>query len=86
MPGMEIKVVDEQRRELPAGQVGELVCRSDSVMLGYYRAPEVTAEVIDNHERDRDLSGALALQLHAGPPMTAQFKDIRLRRLKMPGR
>jgi acyl-CoA synthetase (AMP-forming)/AMP-acid ligase II len=47
MPGMEIKVVDEQRRELPAGQVGELVCRSDSVMLGYYRAPEVTAEVID---------------------------------------
>ena len=47
MPGMEIKVVDEYRRELPAGQVGELACRSDSVMLGYYRAPEITAEVID---------------------------------------
>jgi fatty-acyl-CoA synthase len=47
MPGMEIKIVDEQRRELPPGQVGELACRSDSVMLGYYRAPEATAEVID---------------------------------------
>ena len=47
MPGMEIKIVDDQRRELPPGQVGELACRSDSIMLGYYRAPEATAEVKD---------------------------------------
>ena len=47
MPGMEIKIVDEQRCELPPGEVGELACRSDSVMLGYYRAPEMTAEVVD---------------------------------------
>jgi long-subunit acyl-CoA synthetase (AMP-forming) len=47
MPGIEIVVVGEQRRALPTGQVGELACRGDSVMLGYYRAPERTAEVID---------------------------------------
>ena len=47
MPGMEVKIVDDQRRELPLGQVGELACRSDSVMLGYYQAPETTAQVID---------------------------------------
>jgi acyl-CoA synthetase (AMP-forming)/AMP-acid ligase II len=47
MPGMEIRIVDERRRELPPGQVGELACRSDSVMLGYFGAPEETAEVID---------------------------------------
>jgi fatty-acyl-CoA synthase len=47
MPGMEVKIVDEQRREVPPGEVGELACRSDGVMLGYYQAPEVTAEVID---------------------------------------
>lgn len=47
MPGMEIRIVDEQRRELPPGQVGELACRSESVMLGYYRAPGLTAEVTD---------------------------------------
>jgi len=47
MPGMEIKIVDDQRRELPPGEVGELACRSDGVMLGYYRSPETTAEVID---------------------------------------
>jgi len=47
MPGMEIKIVDDQRRELPRGQVGELACRGDSVMLGYYRSPERTAQVVD---------------------------------------
>ncbi len=47
MPGMEIRIVDEHRHELSPGQVGELACRSDSVMLGYFGAPEETAEVID---------------------------------------
>jgi acyl-CoA synthetase (AMP-forming)/AMP-acid ligase II len=43
----EVKIVDDQGRELPPGQVGELVCRSDGVMMGYYQAPEMTAEVMD---------------------------------------
>lgn len=47
MPGMEIKVVDAQRRELPPGEVGEVACRSESLMLGYYQAPDDTAEVMD---------------------------------------
>lgn len=47
MPGTEVKVVDEQRREVPPGEVGELVCRSEGVMLGYYGAPEATAQVLD---------------------------------------
>jgi len=59
MPGMEIKIVDEQRRELPPGQVGELACRGENVMLGYYRAPEKTAEVVD--EEGWYYTGDLAL-------------------------
>jgi fatty-acyl-CoA synthase len=47
MPGMEIRIVDDERRELPPGQVGELACRGDSVMMGYWRAPDRTAEVVD---------------------------------------
>ncbi|MBC8446308.1 MAG: acyl--CoA ligase [Chloroflexi bacterium] len=47
MPGMELKIVDEQGLEVERGEVGELVCRGESVMLGYYRAPEATAEVVD---------------------------------------
>lgn len=47
MTGMEVKIVDEQRRQVPPGQVGELACRGENVMLGYYQAPEATAQVID---------------------------------------
>ena len=41
-----------------------------------------TVDVTDNCESKRLKSGVLALQLHAGPPMTVQFKDIRLTNLK----
>ena len=36
-----------------------------------------TVEVIDNNDK-APKRGVLALQLHQGPPMTVQFKDIRL--------
>jgi len=42
---------------------------------------EPTIELIDNQESEREMSGILALQLHAGPPMKVQFKDIRLKKL-----
>ena len=42
-----------------------------------------TAQIIDNEPKNRELSGILALQLHAGPPMKIQFKDVMLKRLKM---
>lgn len=41
----------------------------------------ITSEVIDHQEAERELSGILALQLHSGPPMKVQFKDITLLRL-----
>jgi len=47
MPGIEVKVVDEERQPLPAGQVGELACRGEGLMLGYYHAPELSSGVID---------------------------------------
>ena len=40
-----------------------------------------TVDVTDEYEAKRAKSGVLALQLHAGPPMTAQFKNIRLKKL-----
>jgi putative heme-binding domain-containing protein len=38
-------------------------------------------EVIDEHPAKRALKGVIALQLHAGAPMTAEFKDLRIREL-----
>ncbi len=41
-----------------------------------------TIDVTDNQEGKAKAAGILALQLHAGPPMTVQFKDIQLKKLK----
>jgi sucrose-6-phosphate hydrolase SacC (GH32 family) len=42
----------------------------------------LVAEVEDNDPAQRDLAGILGLQLHTGPPTTAQFADIQLKILK----
>ncbi|SIO48758.1 long-chain acyl-CoA synthetase [Burkholderia sp. GAS332] len=47
MPGVEIKVVDEQGRTLPPGAVGEIMTRSDANMVGYWGMPEATARALD---------------------------------------
>ena len=47
MPGIDLRIVDEQRRDLSPGEVGELAVRGEGVMLGYYHAPEQTANVLD---------------------------------------
>jgi long-chain acyl-CoA synthetase len=43
-PEHDIRLIDEQGRELPAGESGEIVGRSASMMTGYYRQPDKTAE------------------------------------------
>jgi hypothetical protein len=41
-----------------------------------------TVDVTDNQKEKSRAEGILALQLHAGPPMLVQFKDIQLKQLK----
>ncbi len=45
VPAVEMKIVDDEGRELPDGQVGEIAVRGPSVMKGYWRQPEASAEV-----------------------------------------
>jgi len=40
-----------------------------------------TMELTDNDQQMRRFKGLLALQVHAGPPMTVQFKNIRVKHL-----
>ena len=43
IPGLQVRIDKEKPEDL----TGEIVVKGDNVMLGYYNAPELTAEVID---------------------------------------
>jgi len=42
----EIRVVDEKNRELPRGEIGEIIVAGAPVMAGYWNNPQATAETI----------------------------------------
>jgi long-chain acyl-CoA synthetase len=47
LPGVEARIVGLDGAPVADGQVGELHVRGRNVMLGYYRAPDLTAKAID---------------------------------------
>ena len=47
LPGIEVKISDDDRQPVAANETGELACRGYNVMLGYYKMPDKTAAAID---------------------------------------
>lgn len=45
-PLFEMRIMDENGRDLPAGQVGEIVGRGPILMPGYYKRPDLTADAV----------------------------------------
>lgn len=44
--GVEVKIIDEQGRELPQGEVGEIVGRAGAMMRGYLNRTDLTEELL----------------------------------------
>ena len=43
IPGVSVKVLNEEDREIKPGEIGELTTKSDMVMKGYWKMPEESA-------------------------------------------
>jgi long-chain acyl-CoA synthetase len=48
MKGTQMRIVDDNDKELPQGQHGEIVIRGPMLMKGYWNKPKETAEMIKN--------------------------------------
>lgn len=78
LPGVEVRIVGSDGKDVTDGQQGELVARGHGVMLGYYANPTATAATID---RDGWLhTGDLARQLPTGHyKITGRLKEMVIR-------
>ena len=47
LPGVEVKVVDDEERTLPRGEPGEILVRGFNVMKEYFADPAATAQAMD---------------------------------------
>jgi long-chain acyl-CoA synthetase len=48
IPGVEVRIVDEEDKDLPIGGIGELIVRGPNVSPGYYKMPEETGQTFRN--------------------------------------
>lgn len=46
LPGVEVRIEDEEHREVPVGEVGEICARSPGIMRGYHNLPDVTEDTL----------------------------------------
>ena len=76
LPGHQIRIVDEDGRELPDRHQGELQFKGPSVTSGYFRDPEKTRSLFKGEWLD---SGDLAYIAEGDIFITSRIKDIIIR-------
>jgi len=62
--GVDVRIVDPSGRELPPGEIGEVIVRGPNVMPGYWNKPEQTAEALRNGWYHSGDLGAMTAQGH----------------------
>ncbi len=78
LPGMELRVVDEDEQDVPAGAEGDLLVRGPAQFVGYFKRPAFTAEghAADGWFRTGDRA---TLDRQGYVSITGRSKDIIIR-------
>jgi hypothetical protein len=81
--GQRVSIGDgvELGKAIQAGQWNHYRVVADGPRLSHYINGKLMSEVIDHQEGKAAAAGVLAFQIHVGPPMKIQFKNIRLKEL-----
>jgi hypothetical protein len=73
---------DELQKKIRVEDWNDYIIIANGHSLRHFVNGTLLSEVIDDQEGKAASSGVLAIQLHSGPPMKVQLKDIRLKELK----
>ncbi|MFM7041169.1 MAG: family 16 glycoside hydrolase [Planctomycetaceae bacterium] len=82
-PGESIGSSEDLQKVIRQGDWNQYRIVAKGNELSHFINGQLMSQTVDHEEGKRASQGVLALQLHAGPPMKVEFKDIRLKRLKL---
>ena len=77
-----VGVTGDIQAAIKAGDWNDYVVIARGNHLQHYINGKLTVDVTDEQEAKAARSGILALQIHAGPPMKVQFRNIRIKSMK----
>jgi type 1 glutamine amidotransferase len=73
----------ELQKVINAGDWNDYRIVAKGPRLQHFINGQLMSDTLDEQADAREMQGILALQVHAGPPMKVEFKDIRLARTKL---
>ena len=82
-PGEPIGTAEDLQKSIKLGDWNELRIVARGSKLQHFINGQLMSETVDEQEGKRALEGILAFQVHQGPPMKVEFKDVHLKRLKL---
>ena len=82
-PGEPIGTAEDLQKSIKLGDWNELRIVAQGPKLQHFINGQLMSETVDEQVEKRALEGILAFQVHQGPPMKVEFKDVHLKRLKL---
>jgi hypothetical protein len=73
--------IDELQKHIKEGDWNEIHLVAKSNRLQHYVNGVLMSDVTDNDSVNRKMAGLLGVQVHVGPPMKVEYRNIRLKQL-----